>query len=158
MDQPRENEMGQGTDSCGGYDVEYEPHVEGLESGDWTQSDGTQINVKDMTTRHLANASKVAERLAESASCEDSADAWMSWVRILDGEIDRRSATVKTKPSKPQEKAPARGRKVTMICHCGAEYKARAADIERGWALSCSKRCAAIRREFGRPPAKAAKS
>ena len=158
MDQPKENEMGQGTDSCGGGDIEYDPHAEGLESGFWTQSDGTQISVSQMTTRHLANASKVAERLAESSSCDDSADVWMSWAKILDGEIDRRAATVKNKPSKPQEKAPARGRKVTMTCHCGVEYKARSADVARGWALSCSKRCAAIRREFGRPPAKVANS
>lgn len=49
--------------------------------------------------------------------------------------------------------APARGAKVNMRCHCGQHYKARKADILRNWGLSCSKRCAAIRREFGRPAA-----
>ena len=36
--------------------------------------------------------------------------------------------------------------KVKMKCHCGTEYEAREADINRGWALSCSKSCAALRR------------
>lgn len=49
--------------------------------------------------------------------------------------------------------APARGVKVNMRCHCGKHYQARKADILRNWGLSCSKRCAAIRREFGRPAA-----
>jgi hypothetical protein len=39
---------------------------------------------------------------------------------------------------------------VAMKCHCGEEYKARQADLDRGWARSCSKSCAAIRRDFGR--------
>lgn len=43
---------------------------------------------------------------------------------------------------------------VEMKCHCGEEYKAREADLKRGWARSCSKSCAAIRRDFGRPAAK----
>jgi hypothetical protein len=40
-----------------------------------------------------------------------------------------------------------------MKCHCGVEYTAKSADLARGWALSCSKSCAAIRRDFGRPKA-----
>lgn len=42
----------------------------------------------------------------------------------------------------------------TMQCHCGLIYQARSADLKRGWGLSCSKSCAAIRRDFGRKPAK----
>ncbi len=38
-----------------------------------------------------------------------------------------------------------------MRCFCVETYKARLADIARGWAKTCSKRCAAIKREFGRP-------
>ncbi len=45
---------------------------------------------------------------------------------------------------------------VQMICHCGAEYSAREADLKRGWGYSCGKSCAAIRRDFGRPKAKRA--
>lgn len=37
--------------------------------------------------------------------------------------------------------------KVNMVCHCGKEYTTRTADLERGWGLSCSKSCAAIRRD-----------
>lgn len=47
-----------------------------------------------------------------------------------------------------------RGKTEMMLCSCGQRYMARTADLKRGWALSCSKRCAAIRREFGRPAAK----
>jgi len=43
-----------------------------------------------------------------------------------------------------------------MICHCGLHYEAREADLKRGWAMSCSKSCAAIRRDFGRPRARPA--
>ena len=41
-----------------------------------------------------------------------------------------------------------------MICHCDRKYEAREADLKRGWALSCSKRCAAIRRDYGKPKGK----
>jgi len=43
---------------------------------------------------------------------------------------------------------------VAMRCWCGTEYKAKTADLNRGWGLSCSKHCAAVRRDFGRPAAK----
>lgn len=46
--------------------------------------------------------------------------------------------------------------KVKMICHCGKHYLARDADLARGWARSCSKHCAAVRRDFGRKAAKRA--
>lgn len=39
---------------------------------------------------------------------------------------------------------------ITRTCHCGRQYKAKSADIARGWALSCSKRCAAVKRESTR--------
>lgn len=43
--------------------------------------------------------------------------------------------------------------KIELKCHCGEHYFAREADIKRGWGLSCSKSCAAIRRDYGRPKA-----
>lgn len=52
------------------------------------------------------------------------------------------------------KKSAQRGVMANMQCHCGAEYQAREADLKRGWGLSCSKSCAAIRRDFGRPKAK----
>jgi hypothetical protein len=53
-------------------------------------------------------------------------------------------------------KKATRGEKAMMECHCGEVYLAREADLARGWAKSCSKRCASIRRDFGRPAAKRA--
>lgn len=44
--------------------------------------------------------------------------------------------------------------RVTLVCFCGSEYSARFADISRGWAKTCSKRCAAVKRERGRPCAR----
>lgn len=43
---------------------------------------------------------------------------------------------------------------VQMLCHCGTEYPAKEADLKRGWGYSCSKSCAAKRRDFGAPKAK----
>ena len=40
-----------------------------------------------------------------------------------------------------------------MKCHCGNVYEARKADLKRGWAMSCSKSCAAARREYRKPKA-----
>lgn len=40
-----------------------------------------------------------------------------------------------------------------LKCHCGKVYDARPADIKRGWAKTCSKRCAAIKRAYERPNA-----
>lgn len=45
---------------------------------------------------------------------------------------------------------------VEMICHCGAWYQAREADLKRGWGYSCDKSCSAKRRDFGLPRAKRA--
>jgi hypothetical protein len=36
---------------------------------------------------------------------------------------------------------------VTRKCACGREFKAKAEDVRRGWAKSCSKSCAALLRE-----------
>ena len=35
----------------------------------------------------------------------------------------------------------------TYKCHCGKNFVAKVADRRRGWAQSCSKSCAAIKRE-----------
>lgn len=37
---------------------------------------------------------------------------------------------------------------IQMVCHCSKEYNAKKSDLLRGWALSCSKRCA-YRRKTG---------
>lgn len=43
---------------------------------------------------------------------------------------------------------------VTLVCFCGEEYEVREADIKRGWGKTCSKSCAAVKREYGRPDPK----
>ena len=43
--------------------------------------------------------------------------------------------------------------KIKMTCHCRKEYEAKSADIKRGWGLSCSKHCAAVRRKYKKPAA-----
>ena len=52
-----------------------------------------------------------------------------------------------------ENRFPPRGETQTMKCHCGNLYEARKADLKRGWALSCSKSCAAIRRAYRKPKA-----
>ena len=148
----KESIMGQGTESCGGYDVDYDPYEEGLEAGIWTQRDGSTISVGDMSLRHLENAKRIAASMAECSSFSGDADMWLEWVEVFERAIDFKPKPV-AKYIAPSAVAPTRGAKTLMRCHCGTEYQARTADIKRGWALSCSKRCASIRREFGRPAA-----
>lgn len=147
--------MGQGTESCGGYDVDYDPYEEGLGNGMWTQRNGVGIKVTAMSLQHLKNAKRIAEAKVECATFTDEADMWREWVELFDREIDSRPLT-KPKSTAPKIIKPVRGKKVDMICHCGVRYQARQADLNRGYGLSCSKRCASIRREFGRPAAKKA--
>lgn len=147
--------MGQGTDSCGGYEHDYNPYEDGLILGDWTQRDGSKINVSKMSIRHIKNSKRIAEQAVYGACFECDKEMWQEWVDVFDKELGDRCKIKKDKPKDIKSKPTAtRGSKVVMICHCGGEYEARAADINRGWGLSCSKRCASIRREFGRPAAK----
>lgn len=68
-------------------------------------------------------------------------------------EIDRKSKYVTRKEtSKP--KITHRGKTIQLKCCCGNVYRSRVADLNRGWGKSCSKRCASIKREYGRPDAK----
>lgn len=41
-----------------------------------------------------------------------------------------------------------------LMCFCGTIYSARETDIKRGWAKTCSKRCAAIKRKHKKPNAR----
>ena len=154
--------MGQGTESCGGYEVDYDPVEEGLETGEWTQRDGTVIRYTEMSLTHLRNARRYALTRAECCSFSSDADTWREWAELFEREIDNREfAAIKAKrvqtavaPVKAVVAAkPARGSTVRMKCFCGVEYNARSADLKRGWAQTCSKSCAATKREFGRPNA-----
>lgn len=145
--------MGQGAESCGAYESAYDPYEDGVGCGIWTQRDGTQINIEDMSVKHLRGAMFVAQRAAQRAIFSDEEHLWNDWVSVLLSEIGRRESKT-NKNHKQAVKIKPRGKVVEMVCHCGAEYKARAADIDRGWGMSCSKRCAAIRRKYKKPPAK----
>lgn len=73
-----------------------------------------------------------------------------------DGLWQKPSKEPKGKPKvkrKKRKNSIPRGKMVNMVCHCGAKYQSRKADLLRGWGLSCSKSCAAKRREFGLPEA-----
>lgn len=142
--------MGQGAEDAGGYEIDYDPAEEGLATGRWKN----EIPVHQMTTRHLRNALRNAEDLSECATFSCDSDKWSTWADILRDELYSRTSRPSNKPTQSKPKKPVRGKKQRMKCHCGTEYEARVADLNRGNALSCSKRCAAIRREFGRPPAK----
>ena len=155
--------MGQGTDSCGGWESEYDPYEENLSNGVWITRDEGEIHVSKMTLKHLKGARRRCQMMAKTVSFTCDAWKWEDWVRIFDGEIDKRdlapsSPAVKSSPSEvetpPSPPQPARGKKFSMVCFCDTVYRARLADLKRGWGLTCSKRCAAIKREFGRPPAK----
>lgn len=43
-----------------------------------------------------------------------------------------------------------RGATIDLICWCDKLYTARVADVKRGWAFSCCKSHAAIKRDYGR--------
>ena len=143
--------MGQGTDSCGGWEFEYDPYAEGLATGDWTMRDGSTINVRQMPRRHLCGARSVALRAARLASLSSDSAMWQSWADLFDREISKRPAD--PAPT-PKQRAPIKGATLLMVCHCGSEYEARVADVKRGYGLSCDKSCAAYRRVNGCAPGK----
>ena len=156
--------MGQGTESCGGYDLDYDEYTDGLIDGFWTQSNGVKIKPRDMSMSHLEAARLVAIRSRGMSSFSCDREKWDDWVSIFYDEISYRkfkSETIDTEiNARSVDKGKqnvARGVKIKMQCHCGDIYFARKADIDRGWGFSCSKRCAAIRREFGKPKAKQVK-
>lgn len=146
--------MGQGTESCGGYEVDYNEYEES-DGSYWIQRDGSRILISAMTPGHLRAALRIVEARAASANFTSDAESWQEWVDIFERELsargDDKAEAIYVGPGAIK---PTRGAKVEMVCHCSAEYSARKADLDRGYGFSCSKRCASIRREFGRPKAK----
>lgn len=144
--------MGQGAESCGAYESEYDPYEEGLTTEVWTCRDGTSIKVSAMTENHLRGARRVAQRAAKTAPFTSDAEVFEHWVDVFDDELRRRFSANKEKKAAPKAttKAP-RGAMVTMTCWCGRPYQARIADLRRGWAMTCSKSHAAVRRAYGKP-------
>lgn len=148
--------MGQGAESCGGYEVEHDEYDENLTSGLWIQRDGSGIEVSKMSTSHIKNTLRMVRGLAASSNFTSEAEKWEAWTDIFEEELSRRiHIAYKNESAKP--KNPKRGAKAQMICHCGKQYEAREADLKRGWGLSCSKSCSASRKTFKLPPAKRVK-
>lgn len=149
--------MGQGTESCGGYDFEYDPYEEGINKGEWTERSGGTISVSDMTERHIKGAIRVCQGAARRANFSCDEEMWETWIEVFDNELSGRVSKPSNQPkqakAKTGPKAKPRGAMVAMKCHCGKEYSARQADLNRGWGKSCGKRCASIKREYGRPDA-----
>ncbi|QAU04473.1 hypothetical protein Va1_072 [Vibrio phage Va1] len=150
--------MGQGTESCGGYEVEYDPYAfyesDGFES--WTQRDGSSIRVGEMTSSHIRNTIRICENAKRMETFTGEQEKWDEWIETFETELSNRGELrfdVKTPAyyDSPDVVQPTRGSKIEMICHCGQEYSPRKADLKRGYAKSCSKKCAAIKRDFGRP-------
>lgn len=146
--------MGQGTESCQGYEWDYDAYEEGLENGEWTTKGGGTIHVSQMSLQHLRNSLRLVVRNKHEATFTDQEEKWEAWIDILESEIEKREATPAIPKAPKTAPKPIRGKKVAMICHCGVEYIAREADLKRKQGLSCSKSCASTRREYGRPEAK----
>lgn len=148
--------MGQGSESCGGYDcdAEYDYLENCQERGVWPQKVGAPIHISEMTGGHLKNSISHVEKLAKASTFECNRQMWETWIDMFEQELARRRLNRKSCIGNHQKNtSTVRGVTQAMRCHCGEHYVARTADIKRGWGLSCSKRCAAIRRDFGRPAA-----
>ena len=165
--------MGQGAESVPfGYDVEFNPYFddEKLGFGIWTQSSGVEISVSKMPDSHIKNCIRIVNRERICSTCESDMEKWGVWLDIFNDELFERKKTgkhirhkfegerKKRKPSKTIKQvlknlSPC-VKSLEMVCHCGVNYKARVADLKRGWALSCSKSCAATRKTYNKQPAK----
>lgn len=116
----------------------------------WCKANGQEIAVSKMTSGHLKNALALLHRAPDP---NDAAIAMLEReveIRGLQRKIN--SGGLRSETSKQYKKA--RGSTQLMECYCGQQYKARTADLKRGWATSCSKACAALKRERGLPDAK----
>jgi hypothetical protein len=108
-----------------------------------------------MTRKHLNGALKVCKRASLNAGFSCDSDMWDEWIEVFEDAMDRYVAKPEVKRARAtSDESSSRGVKVEMKCHCGNLYKARVADLKRGWGKSCSKSCAATRRSFGRPAGK----
>lgn len=131
--------MGQGSDSAGGddFDYEFDQASHDLKIKIWTKQNGDKIQLKDMTLSELNDAKFFATKQSFECLNDDIADHYINWFNILSFEVESRTAN-------SQEKKEARGKKTKMTCSCGKIYFARDSDLKRGWGKSCSKSCAAM--------------
>ena len=168
--------MGDGAWSAGGYEIAYDEYDYNESNGYsvWTMQGGSSISIDEMSNRHIKNTIRLCERLSIEANFSCESEKWDDWVNVLTDELTDRelkgivikdAGSAKTANRGKQSKASKKqaknyqsvdftSNKAEMKCHCGCVYKARVADLKRGWGISCSKRCAAIRRDYGKKPAK----
>jgi len=135
--------MGQGAESCGGYDVEYDEYEELIADGMWTQKNGDAIHVTEMDSRHIKNTIRLCKGLSLSSDFSCDSEKWDDWVEIFENELSGRDAHKPTSVGPLRVANDVRGKTVERTCKCNSKFMARQADINRGWAKSCSKSCAA---------------
>lgn len=138
-----------------------------MESDDFKYWQGRDqiYRVSKMKESHIRNCINLCKKLARSSSFSSEEEKWADWVSIFESELRSRpkekTSNQKRATGKRLCKTIKRSFKeglittgqVNMRCACGKEYIAKAADLKRGWGLSCSKRCSAIRRKYGAPAA-----
>lgn len=171
--------MGQGTESCGGYEVHFDPYDYDESDGFnvWTGRNHESYEVSKMSNSHIRNTIEICRRLSLTANFSCDAEKWDAWIDVFESELYNRekngivinnpkqktTGQVKQKPvdswegkkenlspNKTEPVKKGRGSKLTLKCWCGTVYEARIADLKRGWAMSCCKSCAAIKRDVGR--------
>lgn len=77
--------------------------------------------------------------------------------KLIRGDVKNMRETSRVRGIRAAEKygfTELKGTSQKMICHCGNRYTAMTGDLKRGWSLSCSKTCAALRRRYELPAAK----
>ena len=160
--------MGQGTESCGGYEIEFDPYDE-VESDGFRVWHGRcgSIEVCKMEDGHIENAIRTCKKLADRETFDFDREKWLGWIDNFEDELSHRAETDGRIPRKKQQSRATKRKNRTppkkliiqsgthqkMKCYCGRVYTAKTADLKRGWGLSCCKRCAAIRRKYGSPAA-----
>ena len=170
--------MGQGTESCGGYELDYDEYDFESSNGYkvWTSKDGGRHVVDKMSNPHIENTIRLCKKLMVTSTFSCDSDKWSDWIDVLEEVLEyrrikgiyisRKDAGEKIKACKRKKRKASKStmnylktlsdgcNKVEMQCQCGEKYTAKVADLKRGWAQSCSKRCASIKREHGRSNAK----
>jgi len=127
---------------------------ENLCKGIWEGQNYTQYKISEMTASHLRNTIRHLQGKSSSMSFSCDSELFDDVIDVMQDELISRigkSSASKPKAASLKPKQAPRGSKLKLKCHCGGVYEARSADIKRGWGKSCSKRCAAIKRDFGRP-------
>lgn len=151
--------MGQGTwgmdDS---YDTECESYENALDRGLWIMRGGETIYINKMGDTHLKNTLNYVGRLYNKEYDYSRKQVWLGYISAFRNELDSRVITTKPKSivltvATSITTKSSVGVMVSMRCHCGVVYDARQSDLNRGWALSCGKSCAALRRANNLPAA-----